>query len=132
VPLEGFEPSRYVTNVSIDNAIASLAVKELKSSVEWYQRLFGRSPDSIPMATVAEWKFPRGGWLQVYELPERAGQGSCTLAVSNIDEMIAVVEKLGVNTRQRTSEEKVKTLMITDLDGNHIAFAEAIDKNMAR
>jgi hypothetical protein len=54
------------------------------------------------------------------------------LAVSNIDEMIAVVEKLGVNTRQRTSEEKVKTLMITDLDGNHIAFAEAIDKNMAR
>ena len=70
--------------------------------------------------------------LQVYELPERAGQGSCTLAVSNIDEIIAVVEKLGVNTRQRTSGEKVKTLMITDPDGNHIAFAEAIDKNMAR
>lgn len=51
--LEGFEPSRYVTNVSIDNAIGSLAVKELKSSVEWYQRHFGRSPDSIPMVTVA-------------------------------------------------------------------------------
>jgi hypothetical protein len=73
-----------------------------------------------------------GGWLQVYELPERAVQGSCTLAVSNIDELIAVVEKLGVNTRQRTSGEKVKTLLIIDPDGNHIAFAEAIDKNMAR
>jgi hypothetical protein len=25
----------------------------------------------------------------------------------------------------------VKTLMITDLDGNHIAFAEALDPSMA-
>ena len=36
------------------------------------------------MPEVAEWKFERGGWLQVYQLPERAGGGSCTLAVSDI------------------------------------------------
>ena len=88
------------------------------------------------MPEVAEWKFPRGGWLQVYQLPERAGHGSCTLAVSNIDEMIASLENLGENlgidTSQRTSGEKVKTLMIIDPDGNHIAFAEAIDKSMAK
>jgi len=27
------------------------------------------------MTKVAEWKFDRGGWLQVYQLPERAGGG---------------------------------------------------------
>jgi len=27
------------------------------------------------MTNVAEWKFDRGGWLQVYQLPERAGGG---------------------------------------------------------
>ena len=28
------------------------------------------------MPEVAEWKFERGGWLQVYQLKERAGAGA--------------------------------------------------------
>ena len=118
--------------MSIDNAIASLAVKELTSAVAWYQQLLGKRPDSVPMPRVAEWKFSHGGWLQIYELPERAGKGSCTLAVRDIDQIVRYVENLGLHTRQQTSGEKVKTLMITDPDGNHIAFAETLDKSMAR
>jgi hypothetical protein len=78
------------------------------------------------MPEVAEWRFPRGGWLQVYQLAERAGNGSCTLAVSNLEEVIAHLESLGIDTSQRTSGEKVKTVMITDPDGNHLAFAETM------
>ena len=118
--------------MSIDNAIASLAVRDLASAVTWYEALFTRAPDSKPMPEVAEWKFPRGGWLQVYKLPERAGSGSCTLAVSDIEEVIAHVETLGIDATQRSSSAKGKTLMITDPDGNHIAFAEALDRAMAR
>jgi predicted enzyme related to lactoylglutathione lyase len=117
--------------MSIDNAIASVAVKDLKSAVAWYEALLGRSPDSTPMSEVAEWKFERGGWLQVYEAPERAGNGSFTLAVSNLDETIAKVEQLGIDAKDRNSGPQVKTLMIVDPDGNHIAFAEALDKTMA-
>lgn len=69
-----------VHTMSIDNAIASMAVKDLKTAITWYEQLLGKPPDSLPMPEVAEWKFPRGGWLQVYQLPERAGHGSCTLA----------------------------------------------------
>ncbi|HST12819.1 MAG TPA: VOC family protein [Terriglobales bacterium] len=118
--------------MSIENAIASIAVKDLGAAVAWYQRLLGRAADSVPMPEVAEWKFPRGGWLQVYLVPERAGNGSVTLAVNNIDQMVAHVEKLGIDTSQRTSGAKVKTLMIVDPEGNHIAFAEAIDRTIAR
>lgn len=118
--------------MTIDNAIASVAVKNLATAVAWYQALLGRVADSRPMPEVAEWRFPRGGWLQVYQLPERAGHGSVTLAVSGIDEIAAHVAKLGVDTSQRTSDGKVKTLMIVDPDGNHIAFAEALDPTMAR
>lgn len=57
---------------------------------------------------------------------------SFTLAVSNLEEVVANVEKLGINATQRSSGAKVNTLMIVDPDGNHIAFAEAIDKSMAR
>jgi len=118
--------------MSIKNALASVAVKDLSSAVEWYELLFGRPADSRPMAEVAEWKFERGGWLQVYQLPERAGSGSFTPAVSNMEEQVAHLEKMGVDTSQRTSGEKVETVMITDPDGNHIAFAEAMDPSMAR
>lgn len=62
--------------MSITNALASLAVHDLSRSVEYYQRLFGRPADSTPMPEVAEWKFERDGWLQVYQLEERAGAGS--------------------------------------------------------
>jgi predicted enzyme related to lactoylglutathione lyase len=116
----------------IDNAIASVAVKDLGSAAPWYEALLRRAPDSTPMPEVAEWKFTRGGWLQVYQLPERAGSGSFTLAVSNIEEVVAHVEKLGIDASQRSSGAQVKTLMIVDPDGNHIAFAEALDKSMAR
>lgn len=118
--------------MSIDNAIASLAVKDIAAATTWYESLLGRGPDSTPMAGVAEWKFPRGGWLQVYELAERAGNGSVTLAVTDLDSVAAGLEKLGVNTDEGTANSSVKTLMIVDPDGNHIAFAETFDPTMAR
>jgi predicted enzyme related to lactoylglutathione lyase len=118
--------------MKIDNAIASVAVRNLNAASAWYEKLFGRPADSTPMPEVAEWKFERGGWLQVYELPERAGAGSCTLAVSDIAAIIANLQSLGIDTSQSSSGAKVKTVMITDPDGNHLAFAETIDPRMAR
>jgi predicted enzyme related to lactoylglutathione lyase len=117
--------------MKIDNAIASVAVKDLKAATAWYEKLFRRPADSTPMPEVAEWKFERGGWLQVYELAERAGTGSCTLAVSDIAEVKTHLQSLGIDTSQSSSGAKVKTVMITDPDGNHLAFAERIDRSMA-
>jgi predicted enzyme related to lactoylglutathione lyase len=118
--------------MSIDNAIASLAVKDLARARTWYQALLGRAPDSTPMPEVVEWRFARGGWLQVYQVPERAGNGSVTLAVSDIDEVTAHVAKLGIDTGDRSSGKQAKTLMIVDPDGNHIAFSQTLDPTMAR
>jgi hypothetical protein len=100
--------------MSIMNALASVAVNDLNSAVQWYEKVLGKPPDSRPMPEVAEWKFERVGWLQVYKLPSRAGSGSVTLAVSNIDDQVAELNKLGIDTGQRSSGDKVKTLMITD------------------
>lgn len=115
----------------IQNAIASVAVKDVKQAAAWYETIFRRPPDSRPMPEVVEWKFERGGWLQVYQEPERAGHGSCTLAVDDIESVARVLDGLGIDTGERISGEKVKTVMITDPDGNHLAFAEVIDQTMA-
>lgn len=118
--------------MSIQNALASLAVKDLDEAASWYEALFGRAADSRPMPGVAEWNFPRGGWLQVYALAARAGQGSLTLAVDDIDAQAAMLEAMGVDTSQRSNNDKVRTIMVVDPDGNHIAFAQALDPTLAR
>lgn len=117
--------------MSIDNVLASVAVKNLDVASAWYGKLLG-GRGTRPMAEVEEWKFPRGGCLQVYQLPERAGQGSFTLAVSDIEAEVRKLEEMGVDASQRTSNARVKTVMVTDPDGNHVALAEAIDPSLAR
>jgi predicted enzyme related to lactoylglutathione lyase len=113
--------------VSIQNALASVAVKDLKSASQWYERLFRRAPDSKPMAEVAEWKFAQGGWLQVYQLPERAGKGSVTLAVSDLKQQIIELKECGISAGTPMQGPGVSVVMIKDPDGNSIAFAEAAD-----
>ena len=113
--------------MTISNSLASVAVKDIQAAVQWYAKVIGRAADSMPMPELAQWKFPSGGWLQVYALPERAGLCSCTLAVSNIDEEAARLEKLGVATGNQMGEQ-VKVFMVKDSDGNSIAFAQSLNK----
>ena len=88
--------------MAIMNALASVAVKDLNSAAKWYEKLFER-PASRPMPEVAEWNFERGGWLQVYQLPERAGSGSFTLAVSDVEAQAAQLRKLNIKIGERSA-----------------------------
>jgi predicted enzyme related to lactoylglutathione lyase len=117
--------------MTITNALASVAVNDLPRSMTWYRKLFGRQADSTPMPEVAEWKFEGGGWLQVYQLKERAGAGSVTLAVSSLEEQIEHLHKIGIDSGKPILSERVKVVMIKDPDGNSIAFAETLDPSMA-
>ena len=117
--------------MSIDNALASLAVRELAASRQWYEALLG--PGNQPMAEVVEWQFERGGGLQVYELPARAGHGSCTLIVSDIDELARRLHDTGLAPdAEPARNDRVDTVMVTDPDGNSIAFAMPKDRSLAR
>ena len=63
------------------------------------------------MPEVAEWRFPRGGGVQVYSLHDRAGSGNFTLAVTALDEQIALLDNLNIDLSQRPSSDKVRTVM---------------------
>ena len=117
--------------MSIENALASVAVRDVDAAAKWYAKLLGKG-GSRPMPEVAEWTFPRGGGLQVYELAERAGACSFTLAVSDLDEEIRKLDAMGVDTSERSASSRVKTVMVSDPDGNHVAIAQALDAALAR
>ncbi|CAN5409182.1 VOC family protein [soil metagenome] len=118
--------------MSVINALASVAVRNLGLSIRWYEELLGRAADSVPMSEVAEWEFERGGWLQVYQNKERAGTGAVTLSVDKLDEQVDHLRRIGIEPGKQTTSKKVKVVMIKDPDGNSIAFAEALDPRMAQ
>ena len=117
--------------MTVDNALASLAVRDLAEASEWYEQLLG--PGNPAMNELLEWQFERGGGLQIYQLPERAGHGSCTLIVDNIDELASRLRDIGVAPdAEPKRHDRVDTVMIRDPDGNSIAFAMPKDDTLAR
>ena len=117
--------------MTIANALASLAVRDLETSAAWYETLLG--PGTRPMPEVVEWQLERGGGLQVYEAPDRAGQGSCTLIVTDIDKLAEELRGSGIAPDASPArDDRVDTVMIKDPDGNSIAFAAPKDAALAR
>ncbi len=116
----------------IKNVLAAVPVRDMEAATAWYARLFGRPADSTPMPEVAEWTFAGGGWLQVYAGPERAGGGSFTLAVDNMDQTLADLRALGIDAGAPMDGARTRTVMIKDPDGNSIAFAHTDDPTMAQ
>ncbi len=112
------------------NALASIPVRNLDSAREWYSQFLG--PGSQPMDEVVEWQLERGGGLQLYESPERAGFGSCTLVVTDIDDVARQLQAIGVAPPEPTRTDQVDVIMVQDPDGNSLAFAVPKDSSLAR
>lgn len=112
------------------NALASLPVRNLDSAKEWYGRFLG--PGSQPMDEVVEWQLERGGGLQLYEAPDRAGFGSCTLVVTDIDDVARQLAAIGVVPPEPTRTDQVDVIMVQDPDGNSLAFAVPKDSSLVR
>lgn len=117
--------------MAITNALASLAVRDLTAAAAWYEHLFGAG--ARPMPNLAEWHFDGGGGLQVYLLPERAGNGSCTVVVDDIEEIARMLRSTGIAPdAEPARNDLVDTVMIKDPDGNSIAFAAPKDESLLR
>ena len=84
------------------------------------------------MDEVVEWQLEGGGGLQIYAAPARAGQGSCTLIVSDIDDIANRLAVSGIASDvQPARNDRVDTIMVNDPDGNSIAFARPKDPTLA-
>ena len=111
--------------MTIRNALAGVAVRNLDEAVVWYTRLIGRAPDDHPMSEVYQHGFPSGGWLQIFADGDRAGKSSLTLAVSSLEETLARLRTQGIAPGEPTHSDYVDTASVIDPDGNRIVFAEA-------
>ncbi len=110
--------------MTITNALAGLAVEDLADAIDFYELLFGRSPDARPKSDVAEWKLPGGGWIQVLTDADRAGAGLLTLVVDDIGEEMGRLALLGLNPVAKSVGDFFKTAKYRDPDGNVIMLCQ--------
>ncbi|HEY1656594.1 MAG TPA: hypothetical protein VGF86_15935 [Candidatus Tumulicola sp.] len=115
--------------MAIRNALAGIAVRDFRASLKWYERLLGRAPDARPMQGLAEWEFPAGGWIQVFEDDARAGSASVTLADDDLRTRVADLQDRGIPVVSKSESPEVKIAIVKDLDGNQIVFAQGGDDN---
>ena len=84
------------------------------------------------MPALREWKFEGGGWLQVYQAPDRAGGGSCTLSITDAHGEMSRLREVGFETGEPQQISNGRMMMISDLDGNSIALVETSDRSLAQ
>ncbi|MGV3662144.1 MAG: VOC family protein [Prosthecobacter sp.] len=117
--------------MSLNNALAGVAVRDLDSACQWYERLLGQTP-SRPMPEVAEWAFLHGGWLQVFSDTARAGKSSVCLSVSEIEGEISRLQAAGIQVDGFQETGSAKIAVLQDPEGNQIILAEPLTQGLAQ
>ncbi len=112
--------------MSVSTVLAVVCVSDLDTSRQWYERLFGRPADLVPMESLAEWKIADGGWLQVFNDAERAGSSFLTLGVNDLDEQIADLASRDLSAEEIPADAPMRLAQIKDPDGNVITFGQKL------
>lgn len=110
--------------MSIDHVLAVVPVADFDAARAWYERLFGRPADNLPMeGRLVEWRVTDSGWVQVTFDAERAGSALLNFAVGDLDRHIADLSARGMAAGAvETVNKGVRLSAITDPDGNRITF----------
>ena len=110
--------------MSIAHVLAVVPVADFEASRAWYERLFDRPADNLPMeGRLAEWRVTGSGWVQVGLDTGRAGSALLNFAVDDLDQHIAGISGRGLQPEAAETVNKgVRLSAITDPDGNRITF----------
>jgi glyoxylase I family protein len=99
--------------MSIDHVLAVVPVADFEAAHAWYERLFGRPADNLPMeGLLVEWRVTDSGWVQVTRDAGRAGSALLNFAVDDLDQPGAI----------EAVNKGVQLSAIRDPEGNAITF----------
>lgn len=119
--------------MTVTSALAVVPSGDLEAARRWWTQLLGRDADRVPMPSDLEWHFPRGGGLQVVDDPERAGAGSVTLGVDDVDAELAAAGSRGLDVPQAETvpSGQFRIALLHDPDGNTVVLAQDLTGEVA-
>jgi predicted enzyme related to lactoylglutathione lyase len=108
----------------VNRVLAGVAVTDVEAVLPWYERLFGRPPDALPMAGLAEWHVASGG--VVVASPDRAARSLLTLDFEDLEGELAAMKGRGLDAGplDDTTSDKVLIATATDPEGNAITLVQ--------
>jgi predicted enzyme related to lactoylglutathione lyase len=112
--------------MSVNRVLAGVAVADVDAAMPWYERLFGRRPDALPMEGLAEWHIPAGGVVQLVASADRAGRSLLTLDLDELEHELAAMRERGLDAGalDDTTSDKVLIASTTDPEGNEITLVQ--------
>lgn len=93
--------------MAIERLLAQMTVARLDPAVAWYTRLFSRGPDARPMDGLVEWHLTDAFGVQVWAEPERAGCSSMVLDESDLDALVARLDRAGIRVPRAAGRHSV-------------------------
>jgi catechol 2,3-dioxygenase-like lactoylglutathione lyase family enzyme len=111
--------------MGIDTFVAQVSCSDLRTSLRWYEKLFGRPPLRRPAPGLAEWGFADHAQVQLSEAPAQAGQSTLTLGVLPIAPQQTRLRKAGLNPGPILRADDLFVLRLRDPDGNLVVVAGA-------
>ncbi|GFE67302.1 VOC family protein [Litoreibacter roseus] len=103
---------------------AQLSCTDMERSTLWFTRLFGRSPDTNPMAGLNEWHHTDNAGFQLVENEHDARHGCMTLTVDDITSELRRLHAVGIETGETSTGDIATIAQMRDPDGNVIVLAE--------
>jgi glyoxylase I family protein len=107
--------------MSVDHVLAVIPVADFEAAHDWYERLFGRPADNLPMeGRLVEWRVTDSGRVQVTREADRAGSTLLNFAVDDLDRHVAEVSGRGLAPGPiETVNKGVQLSAIRDPEGQH-------------
>jgi catechol 2,3-dioxygenase-like lactoylglutathione lyase family enzyme len=104
---------------------AGIAVADFEAGLRWYERVFGKPPDMLPAEGDSVWHLASNASVYVVRDAERAGKALVTLAVRDLEHLMAELAARDVPDRaiQQTPGPMLR-LIVTDAEGNRVTFFE--------
>lgn len=109
--------------MSIQAIFANISCNNLETSTGWYQGLFDRSPDARPMPGLCEWHFGDTAGFQLYEDAAKAGHGTLTLIVADIEAERKRLAGAGFEVGDLEEADYTVITRLSDPDGNLVVLA---------
>jgi catechol 2,3-dioxygenase-like lactoylglutathione lyase family enzyme len=108
--------------MAVTHTFAGLPVADYTAAYGWYVRLLGREADMFPHDSECVWRMTPTSSINVVHDPARAGSALVTLGLDDLDAQERRMGETGVAFAEEPSESAPRRLIVSDLDGNRIAF----------
>lgn len=109
----------------IDVLFAAVPTADFGTTLAWYERLLGRPAEIVAKHDEVMWQVAAGGWLYLVGDPVRAGHGLVTLAVADLDDVLAEVHGRGLTPgRVELIGDVGRKASFTDPEGNTMVLIE--------